>query len=393
MPLIGLLLVVWVAALYPNDAAKAATQDLVIGYLELKGDPRYTKKRTFARYLNQPLGRPFAGAELALKEIKFQGASAGVQFKLERVRAKDMGGLQTAIDELSENGVSFILVDLPADILAELAETTKERELLLFNVSAREDRLRQEQCQAHLLHVIPSYAMSMDALVQYLVFRQWKDVLALQGPQADDQHVTAAFERSAKRYGAKIVEVRPFVLGNDPRQRDQNNVALLTADADYDVVFVADTDGEFARDVPYQTVKPQLVIGSDGLTASAWHWAWERHGAPQLEKRFEKQTKRPMTSVDWAAWLSVKIVGEAVQRTSSAEFQTLRAHVLSPDLIADGFKGNRLNFRAWDNQLRQPILIVTHNWVVDRAPIKGFLHQSNNMDTLGFDERESRCEF
>lgn len=393
MRLIGLLLVSWVAIFYPGYEARAATEDLVIGYLELKGDPRYTKKRTFARYLNQPLGRPFVGAELALKEVKFQGASAGVQFKLERVRAKDMGELQAAIDDLSEGGISFFAVDLPADTLAELAAANKGRDLLLFNVSAREDRLRRDQCQAHLLHVIPSHAMSMDALAQYLVSRKWKDVLALQGPRAEDQHLSAAFERSAKRYGANIVGKRPFVLGNDPRKRDQNNVALLTADADYDVVFVADTDGEFARDVPYQTARPQLVVGGEGLTASAWHWAWERHGAPQLEKRFEKQAKRPMTSVDWAAWLSVKIIGEAVQRTSSADFQTLRAHLLSPDLIADGFKGNRLNFRPWDHQLRQPILIVTHNWVVDRAPIKGFLHQSNNMDTLGFDERESQCEF
>ena len=393
MRFIGALLVSWIAVMSPDYTAKAATEEFVIGYLELKGDPRYTKKRTYARYLNRALGRPFEGAELAIKEVKFQAAAAGVLFKIERSRAKTVGELQTAIDDLNERGVSFFLADLPADTLAELAAGTKGRNLLLFNVSAREDRLRQDQCQAHLLHVIPSYAMAMDALTQYLVFRKWKDVLALEGPRAEDQHLSTAFERSAKRYGANIVAKRPFVLGNDPRQRDQNNVALLTADADYDVVFVADTDGEFARDVPYQTVTPQLVIGSEGLTASAWHWAWERHGAPQLEKRFEKDAKRPMTSVDWAAWLSVKIIAEAVQRTSSADFQILKAHLLSPDLIVDGFKGNRLNFRPWDHQLRQPLLLVTHNWVVDRAPIKGFLHQSNNMDTLGFDERESQCEF
>ena len=393
MRLIGLVLLSWVSLLYPPHEANAATENLVIGYLELKGDPRYTKKRTYARFLNQPLGRPFVGAEVALKEIKFQGASASVQFKLERIRAKTMGELQTAMDDLSKIGVRFFLADLPSDTLAELAATSKGRNLLLFNVSAPDDRLRQDQCQSHLLHVIPSHAMSMDALAQYLVFRKWRDALALQGPRGEDQRMGAAFERSAKRYGANIVEKRSFVLGNDPRKRDQNNVALLTADADYDVVFVADTDGEFARDVPYQTVKPQLVIGSEGLAASAWHWAWERHGAPQLEKRFEKKAKRPMTSVDWAAWLSVKIIGEAVQRTASADFQTLKVHLLSPDLIADGFKGNRLNFRSWNNQLRQPMLLVTHNWVVARAPLKGFLHQSNNMDTLGFDERESQCEF
>ena len=52
----------------------------------------------------------------------------------------------------------------------------------------------------------------------------------------------------------------------------------------------------------------------------------------------------------------------------------------------------RLNFRAWNNQLRQPIFVTTTNWVVERAPMEGFLHQTNNLDTLGFDERETKCE-
>ena len=99
-----------------------------------------------------------------------------------------------------------------------------------------------------------------------------------------------------------------------------------------------------------------------------------------------------MRDVDWAAWLSVKAVAEAVQRTRSTDFKTLRAHLADPDLVVDGFKGNRLNFRPWDKQLRQPILIGTHNRVIERAPIEGFLHKDNNLDTLGFDRRESRCQ-
>ncbi len=381
------------AVLVLNVTTSALADDIVIGYLELKKDPRYGKKRNFARYLLQPLGRPYLGAEVALQEVRFHGAALGVKFKLERVRGKDAQELAVAIDKLGNKDVRFFIVDAPAEIVATLAQTTQGRELLLFNISAREDRLRQEQCQVHLLHVIPSYAMLMDALTQYLIFRKWREVLVLEGPLPEDKLLSGAFERSAKRYGAKIVEKRPFVLSNDPRQRDRNNVALLTAGVAYDVVFVADTHGEFARNVPYQTVQPQLVVGSEGLAAAAWHWAWERHGAPQLEKRFEKKAKRPMKSIDWAAWMAVKGIATAVQRTESRNFATLRTYLRSPDLILDGFKGNRLNFRPWDNQLRQPLLLITHNWVVDRAPLKGFLHQTNNMDTLGFDEREKRCNF
>ena len=140
---------------------------------------------------------------------------------------------------------------------------------------------------------------------------------------------------------------------------------------DYDVVFVADTDGEFARNVPYQSVQPRLVVGSEGLAAAAWHWAWERHGAPQLEKRFQKVAKRPMRDFDWAAWMAVKAVVEAVLRTEGGDFGAVRDYLVGPEIVLDGFKGNRVNFRPWNRQMRQPLLLVTHNWVVERAPVAG----------------------
>lgn len=373
--------------------AVARSNDFTIGYLQLKKDLRYSKKRTYARHLTQALGRPYNGAKVALNEVKFHAAAINSKFKLKRVKGKNTNHLIARAEKLHADGVNFFIIDAPANVVADVALATKDRDLLLFNISARDDQLRRESCQRHLLHIIPSNYMLMDALAQYLVFRNWKQVLMLTGPQLADEQLAQAFRRGAKRYGAEIIEERPFVLSNDPRERDQNNVALLTADADYDVVFIADSDGEFSRNAAYQTVKPRPVVGSDGLAPAAWHWAWERHGAPQLENRFEDVAERPMRGVDWAAWLAVKAIAEAVQRTASADFATLSAHLRDPELILDGFKGNRSNFRPWNGQLRQPILLVTHTWVVARAPIEGFLHQTNNMDTLGVDERESSCQY
>ena len=108
--------------------------------------------------------------------------------------------------------------------------------------------------------------------------------------------------------------------------------------------------------------------------------------------RFEKQAKRHMGSADWAAWIAVKAVVEAVVRTENAPFARLVAYLGGEEITIDGFKGNRLYFRDWDRQLRQPLLIATHNAVIERAPLQGFLHQTNNMDTLGFDRRDSRCK-
>ena len=151
------------------------------------------------------------------------------------------------------------------------------------------------------------------------------------------------------------------------------------------------SDGEFARNVPYQTVLPRPVVGASGMGAMAWHWAWERHGAPQLEGRFEDLRDRPMRSYDWATWMAVKTVAEAVQRTESADFQTLRDFLLGPEANLDTFKGPPSSFRPWNNQMRQPILLASQNWVIARAPLEGFEHRENDLDSMGIDRRESAC--
>ncbi len=34
---------------------------------------------------------------------------------------------------------------------------------------------------------------------------------------------------------------------------------------------------------------------------------------------------------------------------------------------------------------------ANHNAVVDRAPLRGFLHPTQNMDTLGYDRGDRKC--
>lgn len=372
--------------------AAGAAEVIRFGYLELADDPRYDERKAFFRTLSRPLGAPFAGAEVALRESRFVGQAIGVSFELVRARGADARALVAELDKLHAEGVRHFLIDAPGKVVAEVAAATRGRELLLFNVSAPDDALRQAQCQAHLYHTIPNHSMQTDALAQFLVAKKWRKVLLLQGPRDDDRLIGAAFENSARRLGLKIVDKKDFVLGNDPRQRELGNVGLLTAGDDHDVVFVADSDGEFARSVPYDTVRPRPVVGAEGLVAEAWHWAWSRHGAPQLVSRFDKQAGRHMGSADWAAWVAVKAVVEAVVRTGNAPFDKRVAYLGGEEITIDGFKGNRLYFRDWDRQLRQPLLLATHNAVIERAPIQGFLHQTNNLDTLGFDRRDSRCK-
>jgi ABC transporter substrate binding protein (PQQ-dependent alcohol dehydrogenase system) len=218
-------------------------------------------------------------------------------------------------------------------------------------------------------------------------------VLILEGEQDADRVMSTAFQDSARKFGLEVVDVRPFVLSNDPRVRDETNIPLLTGDADYDVVFLADTLGEFGRYVPYHTYDPRPVVGSEGLVASAWHWTWERHGAPQLNQRFDRIAERPMTDTDYAAWAAVRSAVEAMVRTESREIPVLRAYLTDDAFTFDTYKGAPGNFRPWDNQLRQAVLLHTHNAVIARAPLEEFLHQTNTLDTLGRDRQETACRF
>ncbi|EIJ44067.1 hypothetical protein BegalDRAFT_3246 [Beggiatoa alba B18LD] len=387
-----LLFIISLCAIMPVLAEENA-QILRIGYLEQSDDVRYSAKHNDAQLHFQPWGRPYMGAIVAAKDVRFPLQALNINLMLEKSQGNTVDELMGELDKLYAKGVRFFLVDVPSTTLAQLGQRTKGKDILIFNISALDTNLRNEACQAHVLHLAPSWEMLTDAVAQYLISRKWRDVLELKGTNPDDIQLHEAFTRSAKRFGLKVIEVRDYVLGRDPRDREQNNVTLLTSNADYDVVFVADGTGDFARSVPYQTQFPRLVVGAAGLVPDWWHWSWERNGAPQVNGRFTKEGRRHGTGYDWSAWIGIKIIAEAIQRKNTLDFATLRDYIRSDEIVIDSVKGSRSSFRPWNNQLRQAIFLTADNWVVATAPLAGFMHQTNNLDTLGYDEKENRCHF
>ncbi len=99
-----------------------------------------------------------------------------------------------------------------------------------------------------------------------------------------------------------------------------------------------------------------------------------------------------MSSIDYAAWVAVRSIGEAVTRSQTIDVPTLKAFLLSDAFSLAGFKGAKLSYRSWNGQLRQPIPLVHAEAVVAQAPLEGFLHRVTELDTLGLDEPESTCQ-
>ena len=371
-----------------------AVRTVGVAVISAADDPRYASRRMEQGYPGQPQGRAVEGMQLAAKDAEFELGESELALSVKDVVLPTAADLPMALAELKKAEVHYLVADLPEPALRELVRTAPAvlGDVIVFNTGLAEDSLRAEACSAVLLHTFPSRQMEMDAIAQYLAARNWRKVLMLQGPRSGDALMQQAFGRSAKRYGLKIVQTKPFKLSGDPRERDLANVRLLTSDKDHDVVAVMDSDGEFARTVPYATQWPRPVVGASGLTSLAWHPQWERYGGPQLTRRFRKQFQRLMQGQDWAAWMAGKAITTVLADDPKASVAEQLRKLRGATVFLDGFKGQRLSFRPWDGQLRQPILLSDGDGVIATAPVDGVLHPKDVLDTLGVDVQESQCK-
>ncbi len=387
-------LLAFVYLLAPGVSVEAAERKpFSFLYVALDNDPAYQPARAYTGLVLKDRHSPVAGALAALREVRIIGRSIGLKFAMTTLTIKDPAALMTELETaLSETQAPILLLDLPLELLEDAVKAYgHRRDLILFNIRHRDNALREDGCAPALFHTMPSDGMLTDGLAQYLNSLGWKRIIVLAGEGPEDRDYADRFVGSALKFGLTIAARRRFVLSNDPREREKNNISLLTGDARYDVIFLADSEGEFGRYVPYGTYLARPVVGTEGLAASAWHWTWERHGAPQLNQRFDRVANRRMQGEDWAAWAAIRSIVEAIVRSGGTDIGAIRAIMTSDDFTFDTYKGIPAGFRPWNNQLRQPILLHTHNAVIARAPIDGFLHRNNVLDSLGTDERENKC--
>ncbi|MGA9137765.1 MAG: ABC transporter substrate-binding protein [Methylovirgula sp.] len=296
------------------------------------------------------------------------------------------------------SGQKLILADLEKPDLLTLADMPEAKDAIIFDVRTSDDSLRQEDCRSNVFHILPSWAMRTDALGQYLAWKKWTRWLLVTGKNPADLGYAAAVKRAASRLGAKIVDERTYTYAAGSRRTDtghqqvQEQMPLLTQSAPpYDVVVVSDESETFGDYLPYRTWDPRPVVGTQGLFAVAWARPFEEYGGTQLQHRFEREVGRIMTERDYAAWLAVRTIGEAVTHINSAKPADVRGYLLSDRFGVDGYKGEAMNFRSWDLQLRQPVLLVDPTELISISPQEGFLHPKYLTDSLGYDQPETKC--
>jgi ABC transporter substrate binding protein (PQQ-dependent alcohol dehydrogenase system) len=340
-----------------------------------------------------------AGARLAIEDNNTTGKFLNQRFTLEEVRPKAGEDAAAAATALADREVALIIADLPADALVKAADATRDRVIIFFNAGAMDDRLREEDCRATVIHTAPTRSMLADGLAQYLVWKQWKRWLLVVGSHTEDKLYADALRRAATRFGAKIVQERLFEDTGGARRTDsgvtliQRQMPVFTQSAPaYDVLVTADESEVFASYLPYRTWDPRPVAGSAGLVPKSWDAAHDQWGAIQMQNRFMKLNLRRMTALDMQAWTAARMIGEATSRTKSGDPKAVMDFLKGPDFSLAAFKGQRLTLRDWNLQLRQPILLADGRMVVSVSPQEGFLHQVSELDTLGVDRPETRCK-
>jgi ABC transporter substrate binding protein (PQQ-dependent alcohol dehydrogenase system) len=376
-------------------AARAQdTLDIKIGYLR-----RAQHQETISLVQMPPPDNGLAGAQMAAKDNDTTGRFLNQRYSLVDLHLKAGDDPATAVAELARQGISLIVTDLPADDLLKAAEAGKAGRILFFNTAATDDRLRQKDCRANVVHTAPSRAMLADGLAQYLVWKKWVRWFLVVGSHEPDKLFAAALTRAANRFGAKIVQQREFKDTGGARRTDsgvvqiQQQMPVFTQEApNYDVLVAADESEVFANNLPYRTWDPRPVAGSAGLVPTSWDASNSLWGGIQMQDRFIAQFKRLMTPLDMQAWTAVRMIGEAASRQNSADPNKILAFLKGPELALGAFKGQKLTLRDWDLQLRQPILLTDGRTIVSVSPQQGFLHQFSELDTLGYDRPETQCK-
>jgi ABC transporter substrate binding protein (PQQ-dependent alcohol dehydrogenase system) len=391
---VGLLLVIFVLAAALAPAASPAGEEMVqIGWLS-----RAVKRTLPLSYLDQPpQDGGIQGARLGIADNDTTGHFTSQSFTLTEAIVPEDRDVAVGFRELAAKGIRLVVTDLAAPELLSVAGLPEATGITFFNAGTADDRLRGEDCRANILHLLPSRAMLADALVQYLVVKRWQGLLLVVGRGGGDREFADDIRHAALKFQARIVQEKPWTFVPGARRTDtghfaiQAEVARFTQGVSYDVLVVADHEGEFGDDLSYRTFDPRPVAGTQGLVPTAWARPHEQWGATQLQERFLHQAKRWMTDRDYAAWMAVRAIGQAATRAKSADPAAIVAFTRSDRFELAAYKGARLSFRSWDGQLRQPVLLADARSLVSVSPQPGFLHQFSELDTLGIDKPETKC--
>ena len=398
--MIGFLLVVSSPApLWGQGAA----EEIRIGYLLSKKAGFSTQDR--------------AGAAMGVKEINLQAAHLGKRFSLLFAQ----GGKSTEVVAeakrlLDQEQAVALMGSVSGAATIALARLAEERGVVFFNIGSSVDSLRGSKCGRNTFSIGPSLTMRVRSLGQWIVYGQgWKRWAVIAGKSRTEQRLAQAAGDYLTANGGQVAIVLP---AGDAEAYEPAGLFAQVDAVKPDFLFVALTgekqtlvlDGYNRSGLAYPIggALPEMARFDRHSPAAAGYWSvgWNhlqrRYGASELNNRFVDFAGMRMDERAWAAWAGVKILGEAMLRVESPSPQALVSY-LQEHVQFDGYKGVAMNFRSWNNQLRQPMHVVEFNdepgrngWdtlvPVGRIPLRGLKGwKGNPLDSFAKSRTESGC--
>lgn len=340
-----------------------------------------------------------AGGRMAVRDNNTTGRFTGQNYALDEVALTQEQGVDAAVaagKDLAGRGIKYLVLALPAAEVLAVADALKAQGVTVFNTAAPDDSLRGAECRANVFHVVPSRAMQTDALAQFFTLMRWRKMFLIVGPNDADRLYADAFRNSAKKFSLKLTAEKPWTFGPLARARGDTptraEAMVFTRGLDYDLAVVADEANDWGDYVPFRTVDPRPVAGTQGLIATTWHPTLETWGAAQAQNRFRRMAGRLMRPLDYQVWAAIRTVGEAATQKKTADPAVLVPYFAEPAFGLPAYKGVSLSYRPWDHQLRQPMVVAQAKAMVTVAPEQGFIHQRTPLDTLGVDQPETTCK-
>ena len=170
-----------------------------------------------------------AGAQLATEDDNATGRFLNQHYTLVEKSAWRGRGSGRGNECARGPGNSFIVTSLDADRLLKVADAGQARGETLINASALDERLREQDCRANVIHVAPTRSMLADALAQYLIWKKWDKWVLLKGrtkrmlcsPKHCVMPRPGSAPRSSRSGSSRIVAGRDAPIAVSPRSSDR----------------------------------------------------------------------------------------------------------------------------------------------------------------------------
>ena len=365
------------------------TLEINILYLEQK----IKQKSSLSNVIEEPTDSGLQGARLSIIDRNKGAKFLNQKYILQEEISNNEKSLILAFEKFVNEKNVFVILNVENSLFLKLINHPLSKNVLFVNSANKNSLFRKNICKKNVLHTIASNDMLSDALVQFLVKRNWKKWLTIKSKNDKDKEIELSFKKSAKKFGGEIVEEKIWEETSDIRRKAQSEMPSFTQSKDHDVVILFDYYGDFGEYVYFNTWRPRPIAGTQGLRAVTWHKVIEAWGAAQLQNRFEAYSNRWMNSKDYASYIAIKSISTAIFATKTISLKENIKYIYSDAFKLGSYKGRTLSFRKFNGQLRQPIALIHPRALVSTSPQLGFLHPLTDLDTLGISKYEMDCKY